>query len=283
MAVVKSRRPRLNGVINRVHLIGVELEGGWDAVPPGEKIEPDGSVKFQGYADPNSPSRSPIYSQRQIEQMIAQGIIPPSPPPMPFQKGELVSKPLTLDKVEKWIKTCYPQHINETCGLHVHLSFGLHLNYMRLMSEEFATQYIIGAVRDWATKEGLPTNHPQWNRLIPNHPWTLEHCAHLYLGDAQAKMKKKDWHSRGKAYSRYTFVNYCAGQHGGTKGSTGTVEIRGFSMPPTAPQAYRAVLTVVDAVNRWLSKIKQREKSEQIVVTARPEPEMRYGMFVNNY
>ena len=44
MAVKK--REILNGLTNRLHLVGIELEGGWDALVEGEVIVPDGSVKF---------------------------------------------------------------------------------------------------------------------------------------------------------------------------------------------------------------------------------------------
>lgn len=275
---VKSRRPRINGVVNRINLVGVELEGAWQQAPPGERIEADGSVKIPGtYSINDAVAR---LRPDQLESLARQGMLPSG---QPFTRGEVVSKPLSIEKIERWITACYPQMVNETCGLHVHMSFLRHINYMRLMCKEFATQYIIEAVREWAAQEGLPKNHPQWNRLDPNHGWTLEHCAHLFLGDEQVKMKKKDYHSRGKAHSRYTFVNYCAGLHGAAKTGTGTVEVRGLSMPPKPDQAVRAVMAVINATNRWLSKVRQRELAEKVHVTARPEAEMRYGSYISNY
>lgn len=97
---------------NRIHRIGIELEGGWRKVPPGTQIGPDGSVQITRYQD---------------ERLIV---------------GELSSPPLSLDPKDEpiywttWLKKFYPSHVNETCGMHVHLSFKLALTYERLMTPQ---------------------------------------------------------------------------------------------------------------------------------------------------
>lgn len=285
---VKSKRPRLNGVVNRVKLVGVELEGGWNAIPPGEEIQRDGSVKFPGFPDGPSPR---YLSDEQIRNEHARGRLtastarrlleenlllnqnPPTARTGPAVKGEIVSKPITIEKVTGWVTKCYPQHINETCGLHVHMSFHHRSNYARLMTPEF-TPFIIAKVRAWAEAEQLPPDHPQWARILKkDHP----HCAHQYLAEGQIRMTRKDYESRGKAYSRYTFVNYCAGQHNTAGG--GTVEIRGLSMPATAEMALRAIMTVVNATNEFLSKTRDREKTEHVRVANRPGIDQTFRTF----
>lgn len=250
MAAV-SKRPMLNGRVNRVKLCGIELEGGWDEQPRGLVIVKDGSVKFP------APGQMAAY-----ERGALQGMNPPVPmiPPL---KGEIVSDPLPTDKIAAWITKAYPTYVNETCGLHVHMSFFYRINYARVMCPEF-TPYIVERLKAWAEREQIPPTHPQWKRFNPKDPWTLQHCSHVYLGPEQIKMTRKDYESRGKPYSRYTFVNYCDGQHH-------TVEVRGLSMPEKPEQAISAVMAVVDATNEFLSKIKQRERPEHAVVRPKQE------------
>ena len=290
MAAAASKRPRLNGIVNRVKLVGIELEGGWDIVPKGEEIQRDGSVKFP--ASPAPSSRLPdseirrahqsgristadarrMLEENALAQMRAadQGIAPSGP----AYKGEIVSKPIPVEKIAPWVKKCYPTHVNETCGLHVHMSFHYRSNYARLMTPEF-TPFIVGAVKAWAEAEDLPKDHPQWERVLKqNH----HHCAHQYLAEGQIKMTKKDYESRGKSYSRYTFVNYCAGQHNTAGG--GTVEVRGLSMPANADMATRAIMAVLDGTNQFLSKVRQRDKPERVTVTPRPATDQVFQSFV---
>src|SRR3990167_9747654 len=71
---VTSKRPRLNGVVNRIKLIGIELEGGWDKCPAGEEIQKDGSVKFPGTPLAAVPIPD-ILSDRQIREAHEAGQI----------------------------------------------------------------------------------------------------------------------------------------------------------------------------------------------------------------
>ena len=280
---VKSKRPRLNGIVNRIRLVGIELEGGWDKAPAGEDIQKDGSVKFPGSPAPSLGTLSDSQireahatgristntAQRMFtENMLRAQLQPLSPSSGPAYKGEIVSKPIPVEKVEAWVAKCYPQHINETCGLHVHMSFHHRTNYARLMTPDF-TPFIVDKVREWAETEKLPADHPQWERLLKrDHP----HCAHQYLADGQVKMTRKDFESRGKSYSRYTFVNYCDGQHH-------TIEVRGLSMPPTAEMATRAIMVVVNGTNEFLSKIRQREPIQRVKVTTKSDVEQTFRTF----
>jgi hypothetical protein len=250
-------RPLLNGVVNRINLIGVELEGGWDTPVKGHPIEHDGSVHF-GLANRDVIDRATGLT------IPAQHITPQ------YGIGEIVSQPMPVDKLKAWLKKCYPQHVNDTCGLHLHISFHHKLNYSRLMTPEYM-QTVIRELSVFADRENLPPDHMLRNRLNPKHPWTLQHCQHLYLGDKQVLVAKKDYHSRGRDYSRYTFINYCDKQHN-------TIECRGLPMfggQPTldcdVEMAYRSIMVVIDTTNRFLSRIRRRElKMEAVVPIAEP-------------
>lgn len=248
-----STRPRLNGFINRIKLVGIELEGGWDVPPDGETIVKDGSVKFdppqtvRAYEDQLPPS----LQQRRVTAPVLKF-------PMPAFKGEIVGKPMPTDKFAGWLAHAYPKHVNATCGLHVHMSFHYRSNYARLMCPEF-TPFIVQKVREFAEIEKLPKDHPQWDRVNKKDH---RHCAHLYLAEGQAKATSKDYEGRGKPHSRYTFVNYCEAMHH-------TIEVRGLAMYETAEQAGRAILAVITGTNEFLSKLKHRETPTRIAVKPR--------------
>jgi len=238
---------------NRVKNVGVELEGGW--IKPPQPLQRDGSLKFhdivhyeagRGLAGP-APAVAAFKKLYVTGAVLEEHKIP--------QVGEIVSPILEVPEVEDYIRTNYPNIVNETCGLHVHMSFKYKLNYQRLMTEDYTRKMVVGLI-DWAKRNDLPKDHPLWPRLMkPNH----NHCAHVYLGDNQVTIAGKDYNSRGTNYSRYTAINYCWAQHK-------TVECRLLSMFDTADQAVSAVGEVIRITNLFLSKIKSREKKFSVVI-----------------
>lgn len=255
-----KKRPMLNGIVNRIANVGVELEGGWDAPVPGYQVVHDGSVKFRGTGEPQIGVRTNPAGQ--LEQFIVEApgrggdnkktIVR-------YAVGEIVSPILQISQLENFVTKCYPPHVNDTCGLHVHMSFTHRLNYSRLMDPAF-TPHIIRAILLWGKTQEIPKDHIFWERVTnERHP----HCAHLYLGDKQVLQRGKDYHSRGTDYSRYTAINYCDAQHQ-------TIECRVLPMFDTSQQALSAIMCVLDATNLFLSKIRQRERKTAGSVLERP-------------
>lgn len=238
------------GLKNRIRAVGVELEGGWTEVK-GINVIHDGSVIIPLPKAPHKPARLqdlPAYERLHAKYLKD----------YPHYIGEVPSPPLVISEVDDFINNSYPSYTNATCGLHVHMSFFHKMNYQRLLTPDYTTTMIKGLVA-WAEKENLPEKHPIWERLKDaNHA----HCAHVFLGDEQVRQTKKDYNSRGKPHSRYTAINYCFGQHG-------TVECRLLPMMETAEQASRAVHEVITITNRFLSKIREREKKYTATVTRR--------------
>lgn len=153
----------------RTHRVGIELEGGWNAMPRGYQIVRDGSVLH----------------------LTADYI------------GELVSEPLEVKKVEDWILKMYPAQLNDTCGLHVHQSFENKMNYQRLMDPSFPAT-IIACMTDWAKRVDLPKTNSLWNRLKGGS----EYCQHTFHADEQAGTVAKDYDKTRNGH-RYTVINYC--------------------------------------------------------------------------
>lgn len=259
-------------VKNRIQGIGIELEGGWTKPPNDHAIVRDGSLKGilgEWKVDNGNVVGTVVAAGRR--NPFLDELAPPKPVKNPLYVGEIPSPVLTADTFEAWITKYFPQHVNESCGLHVHMSFRYKLLYMRLMTPEFTT-HIVDGLKLWANEEELVKSHPIWGRLNKkNH----DHCAHVYLGDNQVKNVKKDYQSRGKPHSRYTAINYCA-EYNRQRGFKETVECRLLPMMETPEQSIRAVKAVLSLTNQFLAKMHDREPRKEAKVALAPPVEVRY-------
>lgn len=218
------------GSPNRIYRIGIELEGGWIKLPTGTKaLEHDGSV------------------------IIERGIGEPQ-----LHIGELANGPMTMLEWEAWLRSHYPQRVNGTCGMHVHLSPRTALSYSRLMCPEYPGT-VVAYVKKWAEREGLVKDHPIWPRLRGKSVF----CQHLYMADDQIRNTNKD-HNRERLGHRYTVINYCHGRHG-------TIECRLLPMMDTADQSQRLIQELVDITNGFLRAT--RKKESRLVASVDSEPE----------
>jgi hypothetical protein len=200
---------------NRVSRIGVELEGGWNVLPKGVNLDGDGSV-FKG-------------------RRVA-GI----------QYGELPFGPVMPAAVPKFIKKYYPQHIDKTCGMHIHMSFKNLLRYSWLMAQEYQ-ETLIHYLSKWANKEGFPRDHYIWERLAGKNTF----CQKKFWPDEQVKNSKKEF-DQTKDGHRYTIVHYC--------GRLRTIEVRALPMMATPEQAIRATQMVIDITNASLVALCGKEE-----------------------
>ena len=272
------KRQRINGFINRIAKIGIEVEGGWNAALAGHKIIRDSSVVFSS-SQPQVTIREIRLPDGRVQRDLIE--IPPTKPStiVPTIVGEIVMDPpmFVTGRWQDWMRGAYPQHVNATCGLHIHMSFSHELNYQRLMCPDYTMAMVI-ALTDFGNRESIPPDHVFWNRVgKPNH----EHCAHVYRGDEQSKVARLDYHSRGKSYDRYTAINYPRAKHK-------TIECRllpMFGTQPTTPddaeQAIRALQVVIDTTNQFLSKIRQREVKMRTEVIGRQQVTQEFGSWLN--
>lgn len=254
----------------RITMIGIELEGGWITVPPGTRVIRDGSVR--GLPNPTgglsievgggpprqvatlrdrarnnrrtgeSTEAAMLRLSTDDQMMAAQAMV--ALPEM--QVGEIPSPPMPPAEMGVWMRRYYPQSVNETCGLHVHMSFENSLHYQRLMVASYQAT-ILKYIGLWAREEGLPKSHCLWPRLRGESVY----CQHQFWADHQVKTRGKD-HDQRREGHRYTVINYCYG-------TNGTVECRLMPMMADAEQGVRAVQRILDITNAFLAKGKERE------------------------
>lgn len=247
---------------NFIELAGVELEGGWTSLPPGANIVHDGSVQVPQPASTNGASLSyarerqrnvdafnagnisrTIYTARAREIDVRERVAN-----VYWQTGELPSEPRPTHEIATWMRAYYPQHVNDTCGLHVHMSFKSVLHYQRLMTPAFMWS-IVNYVRKWAETEGLPKTHPIWPRLEGKS----RYCKLQFHADLQSQQRAKD-HDQQRPGNRYTAINYCFSVHQ-------TIECRLLPMMEGADLGIRAVQNIFDITNAFLVGSREKEQA----------------------
>lgn len=171
-----------------INRIGIELEGGWDKTPVG--LFPDHSVKV----------KAPVV-------------------------GEIASQPGTLEELEDWIHKNYPKYIDNSCGVHIHVSFKDKVNNFLVLMEPKFYDYFKPFMESWAKNEKLPADHAFWTRFKGLNKF----CKDEFKPEAQILINNKG------TDVRYTQLNYCFAMHG-------TIENRLFP-------AFKEPETIVSAMN----------------------------------
>lgn len=180
-----------------VNRVGIELEGGWND-PVDFVLEHDGSVMVDA-----------------------------------TYNGEMPSPPLPPRDISKWMKEHYPDAVNASCGMHVHVSVKHQSHYSRLMEKEFR-DFMKSSLKVWGEKLSIRSDHPFWSRLRGENSF----CKDEFYPELQVQ-------HREKGPERYTMLNYTWARYG-------TVECRvlpGFS---AAVIGISAVYAVVDTFEAYL-------------------------------
>jgi hypothetical protein len=235
---------RLGKVRNRVEKLGLEMEGGWARqLRPPDRLGHDGSVFDRG----NNGQRRHVF--------------PPGMPENAFA-GEAVSSPLDPINYPRWIRRCYPTWHDDTCGLHVHMSFTSVKYYEILASSVDYYDTMMQYLKLWALEEdakapGLfPEDHHIWSRLAGTNryclgKWWPEKQIHRTTKPVGRNAVRDD-----EVGHRYTAINFPFAIHK-------TIEIRVLPMFPDADMAIRAVRRTIDITNACL--VVMAKKLEPVV------------------
>lgn len=232
--------------MTHVNRIGIEIEGLWYQTRIPSNPLKDVSVQF-----------TPGELQIGPDQFISNHFI-----------GETASMPLVWENVKPWIDKNYPDKVNTTCGLHVHISVKSDSDYIRLMDPEFERFFLI-RMEEFGKSMKYPQDHPFWCRLKGSNPF----CAKDHKPEEQVIRTDK----RGP---RYAQLNYCYGLHG-------TLECRLFHGTSNPDEILACVKSFVDCVEEFLErpevKNKEFDKTYEIwnseLESKKQEPEESHSLF----
>lgn len=198
---------------NRVAKCGVELEGGWLKVPIGVKLDEDYSV-FGVNAGKLAPDG--------------------------YRCGELPLGPILVAQLPSSMRKYYPDLVDSTCGMHIHMSFETTFQYNLLADSPAYQETMQDYLLKWAREEGFPDTHHIWPRLKGQSTFAQKE----FWPQEQIQQIRKD-HDRKRYGHRYTMIHYCWQRYA-------TVECRVLPMMETYTQAIRAVRRVIDITNAYL-------------------------------
>lgn len=181
--------------------MGVELEGGWNRDIDPDCVYHDGSVKIFGARI----------------------------------SGEVSASFTSFPQIRNWLKVWYPDYVNSTCGLHVHISTRNKLMYMKLLTRKFQ-RAVTRAYIFWGEKNVPDHSDRFWLRLING----TRFC--------QTKFKPhKQIHEYEKYHThRYTQLNFCYPLHG-------TFEYRALPMFESKEMAFNAIKVMIDTTTSFLA------------------------------
>lgn len=272
LSPILDQPDRLASLKNRIHMVGIELEGGWKSLPKGVNLTPDSSVRFE--PQPMTGRLAELYQAIQYGTLGGCKSVKERDDSyrvlyaewmsqFPEHVGEYPSVPIELKHWEEWIRQSYPSHVNHTCGLHVHMSFasGKRKNdaliYQRLMDPAF-TSTLLAEFTKWAGshKDIFHDNHHIWKRLL-GQGREGEFCQVLFHADSQVKQARKVYDHHGNGH-RYTAVNYCWAMHQ-------TLEFRTLPMMETVDLAVEAIKLLLLSTNAFL--VLNRVKEDRVRIT----------------
>lgn len=238
----------------RIALVGAELEGGWINRPDKAKGQLHGDSSVQVMEELTSAAN-------------AAGVSMPYP-----YIGEFVSFPMRPSLLPQWVEANYPDAVNSTCGLHIHVSTRSNYHYSRLMDnakiervdghrwakqkmeDSGFAQYLLSNIYRWAKRSKLPSDCPLWDRIAGGNRFCRRHIA----PDVQAR-------ARSKHDSRYAVVNFCYTLRK-------TMEIRVLGGLPTAEHARSAVAFTLRTVERYLRELPDEDPNPIEVITLADPP-----------
>jgi hypothetical protein len=213
---------------DRIFRVGVELEGAWTKIPKGmSEIPRDGSVNVE----------------------VPAGII--LAPGERLINGEIPSPVLQRKHLGSWMASFFPQYVNKTCGLHVHMSFANARHYALLMNKDYQDTMIAYLLK-WAEQESVSKKHTFFDRMAGKNSY----CKLDFAPDLQVGMTTKSY-SHEIPGGRYTALNFAHGQHS-------TIECRLLPMFETFDLSLRAVERVLDITNASLVSLRRRAGAEKV-------------------
>ena len=240
----------------RLHRVGVELEGVWKGDHPIGRYDSQvgGAINRDGSLDRFGRNDRIVYDTTTGSQVTVPELGVTSP-------GEITSNPpvlplTSIDLMEAFVNKYYPDYVDSTCGLHIHMSTVMRWTYSKLVAPEYAGDSQMGeegaifrAIREWATKRSLPNEHPIWKRLEGNNQF----CLRSFKADAQAKAVDKGY-NHGAEEARYTAIAYHWNRRGADSKPMRTVECRMLPMFESKALAIEALKVVMQTTNDFINR-----------------------------
>jgi hypothetical protein len=264
---------RINKRSPRIWRAGAELEGYWLRAPnEGErtqtgvkrsngKLKGDSSVHANASLIPAKRREAIALYHASVEELnrvpYPFDLHGPTVPALNEVTGEFISNPLRARELPSWVYANYPDATDESCGLHVHVSFKHRLIYSRLMDiprnpklyqdaepwthkrmreNDFAS-YLLSSLYRWGKRAKVP-EEDFWSRITGGNS---RYCGTVDIDPIGQSLPEPSG-------SRYRALNYCYARHG-------TLEIRVLPAFRSRQRARAGVAFLLRAIERFARSV----------------------------
>ena len=193
---------------------GIELEGGWNTVCDGYDPNYDSECEDDENEDVDD---TPCHIRKEDGSVSVRA---------EAHSGEIVSPVLHHRSLPAWIRNHYPDRVNSSCGLHVHMG-NLPITTYSAMMHKGVFEEFCERLDAWGHSAHI-RNEQFWARLAGDN----NYCRREYTANSQV-------YAIGHGGARYSILNYCWGDHQ-------TLECRVLPMFKTATAATVAVQAVIN-------------------------------------
>jgi len=175
--------------------------------------------------------------------------------------GEIATPPYkTWGKFVADYRVAYPDRVNSSCGMHVHISMNEEMGdpvalYGSMMTPRFE-KFILKGMKRWGTAAGVRPGTAFWRRLDGAN----DYCRAQWCPDEQVR----DTDHGGNRYTRLNFAWSCRGRN--------TLEFRFLPMFENKTIGENAIRQLLRLSNRYLSiaakgKIEARSTGEIVEIS----------------
>jgi len=160
--------------------------------------------------------------------------------------GEVASNKLKVNEVKDFILDNYPNEVNSSCGLHIHLSFKNGKKDYNIISSEKFYNYFLSEIENWALNRNINQGSRFWKRLKG-----CQYAKREFNADIQIK----------EGSDRYTHINYCYSKRK-------TVEIRLGTMFDNKDISVEYVHKVIEIFNDYLNRNNPKIHKSSLIIRA---------------
>jgi len=160
--------------------------------------------------------------------------------------GEVASGKLKVNEVKDFILDNYPNEVNSSCGLHIHLSTKNGKKDYNVISTEKFYNYFLFEIENWALNRKINEGSRFWKRLKG-----CQYAKREFNADIQIK----------EGSDRYTHINYCYNRHK-------TVEIRLGTMFDNKDISVEYVHKVIEIFNDYLNRNNPKIHKSSLIIRA---------------
>lgn len=162
-----------------------------------------------------------------------------------YHSWEFQTRPGDVGSTLTQVKELFPEYVNVTCGMHVHMSFRDPLSATLLTSQKFFS-FFENALVTFGALMAFPASHPYWERIEGRN----QYCRKNTIDPVE-----RQWFAHNDRYRQVNFTSW--GEHR-------TVEFRVLPLFHSLNQSLEAIKFLFKSVDRFL-RLETQEMIDNLI------------------